>query len=140
MAKGGLVGTPIDKTPVGNDCINCWGLGKTFGDVSTPGILTVTLSGILTGDLWGPSFPESPNGSFELCQILPCTWQYNVSPYLITVVFGSDFTQVSAVVESLYIGFTSLNNPACVLEVDNELDSPIGTEYYGGNAVIMLGI
>jgi len=67
------MGEPVgDEYEVGNDCLECWGPGKTFGDVSTPKKIFITWAGL--GGIWAGG-----NKTFIGIQdsVEPCLWHYN---------------------------------------------------------------
>jgi hypothetical protein len=66
------------------ECSNCWGSGKTFGDVPTPSQVEVTVYGIEKGSSWLPGDPEPPNGSYTFDQdvLYPCRFNWSDGTWL----------------------------------------------------------
>ena len=71
------MGEPVgDEYESGDSCAQCWGPGKTFGDVSTPKKIFITwagLSGIFAGGNKTFIGIQEPGA--------PCLWHYNDGVY-----------------------------------------------------------
>lgn len=67
-----MIFRPIIEYEAGVACVNCWGAGKTFGDVPAPKRITMTGSGFVGAC-------AVCNGTFIAEQVLgtPCKWSFD---------------------------------------------------------------
>lgn len=119
-------------------CANCWGPGKTFGDVPTPGTVLATVYGIEKGTNWIGGDPEPPNGEYTLTQNLanPCRFDWSDGTWLIHwwayTVGGSLFTIELIGIE---FAFECTRAQNCRTYFTNELDDIPPSKYYAGAAL-----
>lgn len=62
----------IEEYVTGAACANCWGSGKTFGDIDTPKRITITGSGFA-----GACAPCNDTFIAEQDVFAPCLWKFN---------------------------------------------------------------
>ena len=90
------MGTPIIDSDPGALCAQCWGVGKSFGEV-TPKYLTCIISNVdfnPPGTEPGPN-DRLPNETFELTQTAAaCTFETIQDDYLVQVKFVAGVTSV----------------------------------------------
>ena len=76
--KGAIMGEPPGETYIAGElCSQCWGLGKTFGDLPTPLYLNILITG-LTGECSGG------NGKYVAKQTpgYPCHYDFSKTNYV----------------------------------------------------------
>ena len=120
------------------ECANCWGSGKTFGDVPTPSQVSVTLYGIEKGSNWMPVDPEPPNGTYTFDQdiLYPCRFNCSDGIWLMHwwayKIGGSVFTIELIGIE---FAFECTRDQNCRTYFVNEHTSPIDRKYHSGAAL-----
>lgn len=134
------MGTPIDKSPDGMPCTVCWGIGKPFGDIPTPAIMTAVFTGISKGDLWVAGDPEPIQGAFEMSQYASCQWLYSVDGLNVFLTFDLSDSNMTAAHSGLLVQFSSLLKPVCATHFVNDNQFPTSLKYYGGVCDISLGV
>lgn len=133
------MGTPIDKSPNGLPCPNCWGVGKPFGSGLPPLFVTLTFSGIVTGPAWHSGFPLPPNGTFVLTQThRPCYYRLLLGRFDFELKYWPEHTVVVIGLESPYVVYDSIGY-GCLLSSVNSFGSPGHYLYVNGTCSIVLG-
>lgn len=133
------MGTAIDEVPPGVTCPICWGAGKPFGDVGTPGIVTLTFSGIEAGSGQPAGWPPPPNGSYELSQVSGCGFQYFANDKYIVLDYLVGGTRVFFSWPPYSIVFTKIVGVVCALSLPNGLVEPPNQFWKNGQCNITLG-
>jgi hypothetical protein len=138
------MGTPIPLPIVppvvgpGGSCLNCWGPGKPFGDVSTPNMIIANFSGItyLPGNP-GPS-NEPLKGPFELLQLggIGCFYILQTEYWFIGIVFRSDETSVLVRDDLFDVQFDSLIETPCLTFLENQATG----QWQGGSCSITIPV
>ncbi len=103
------MGEPVEEYEEGNDCIRCWGVGKSFGDYPTPKRLYVTGSGFVGGC-------AVLNDTFIVKQtnLFPCKYELLGPPVDIVINFGATNTSFAISVSGVGVCY-SKNEGLCVL-------------------------
>jgi len=109
------MGTPLQPNEPGNDCINCFGVGKTFGDVVTPTIVQVRLTSLLPGEFYTEPAEQLP-------------WTLSGPPPR-TILFVMEIAPARPAFDQQFA-------PLCALDIESGLSWPAGTIMYGGFANI----
>lgn len=132
------MGTPLTANEPGDDCIFCWGVGKRFGDTTTPRVIIVTLTNLITGDFGSSTIAAQLLVPHLLEQtIAPCVWEIETDGFLWRLNFPAGVTTL--VVERISDGRRAfLDNfpPPCSLTFDNALALPANNIAFGGSASI----
>ena len=119
------------------ECSNCWGPGKTFGDIPTPSETQLSLYGIEKGNDWNPGDPEPPNGTYTLSQdpLNPCRFNWSDGTWLIhwwAYQVGGSHLSVELI--AIEYAFEDTRAQNCRTYFTNEHTIPAGCKYYGGAA------
>ena len=133
------MGTPIDRSPAGVPCVNCWGSSKTFGDVFTPKYVTVAVTGIEKGTRWIPADGNPPNGVYDLAQdlSLPCKFANYDNGYVIELFYWPAYSAFQIITPNSSIAFIKVS-AICKVSFHSRLYLP-GESFVDGIAKITLG-
>ncbi len=109
------MGTPAPIFSDGLDCGFCWGIGKTFGDGTTPKYITLDIVGNIKSDIWLPIHGDPVNGRFTLEQrdLAPCQFDNRGILDNKSVVFELFVTDVTIRNDIGTVVFRQLNAPLC---------------------------
>lgn len=122
------MGNKPDPYEPGEDCTNCWGEGKEWGDYPTPKKVTVTFSGIDNHELL-PPFPNGVPFTCEQSVESPCIWigefpEMTPDGFTLFVQYGigapnnSQLVAFGGVIGTPY--FEDTNNVNCAVHFNNE--------------------
>jgi len=132
------MGTPLPPNENGQPCINCWGLGKDFGDFNTPLVLPVTFCDLQPGEFW---IPEDEalllQTHYAIQQFQPCLWTVVFGGYSINIAFSAFESQLLFV--NISTGkpvFVSTFFGICNRRHDNFSQLPAGCQACGGIGII----
>lgn len=118
---------------IGNDCLNCYGVGET------PLNYYVSFFGIKRGFWWLPWMGQPPSGWFQVTQLplAPCTWELLLGPGNIIryTSFGAQTVLLFDRVLALPI-FSSTVGVACVRFHSNFYNTPFNNFFWGGYAFV----
>ena len=136
------MGTPIppiiEPPPVdaGDACSICWGVGKPFGDLETPSVVVIDISGINKGVGWTPAYGEPTKGRYALGQTIlgACQWIHHIDNVLIEFRFDAFDTFLNVTTDKGFFCLIHASGPPCQLEVENLLS----VIFTGGTAVITI--
>jgi len=115
----------IDKYESGISCPNCWGPGKTFGDVPGPKRIRLTASGFVGAC-------AVCNGTFILEQtvLLPCIYYLDDGSTVAEVIFGVANTQFTMEISggaNCYLqveGLCALSSNFGAVTIEIKIDEP----------------
>lgn len=135
-----IMGTKIPRiivpgeVPAGVACSNCWGIGKTFGNVDTPSEIIMTVSGVNKGPDWVPFQGEPPNTVMTLEQVAgtPCRYDGSDGTNFGTVIFDAGETVVIALSFRQQGGFINENADLCALSITGNT-----SDYFTGGSVVL---
>lgn len=136
------MGTPVpppivpDPVGAGDDYIECWGIGKPFGDDDTPGQVTASVSGINKGPAWFSGDGEPQNGVFTLTQsiILPNVFNMFTATHGFSLAFSTPIS--SFVIFNIALAFQFLNEVGfpCPILFQNQITD----KFVGGSVLITI--
>lgn len=132
------MGTPLPPNEPGNDCNNCFGPGKTFGDVTTPHVIQLRLTSLLPGQHYTPEWEQFLLTTHYLEQSVdPCQYRIDSNDFRFDVIWGV----FNSAVQVVYLprAWQVFDAPAaelCVIDVPNNLQTAPGTIMYAGFANI----
>lgn len=132
------MGTPLPPNEPGDDCINCWGPNKPFGDGPTPLTITVTLEDLEPGTFWIPSQEQLLLTPHLLQQIpVSCSWSINDG----TFVFLLQYLPTRTILDVFNLNpfspaFVARPPTPCLQELDNDNTAPSGIYAFSGFAAI----
>jgi hypothetical protein len=129
------MGTPVPPLPVGRRCDICWGPGLRFGDVPTPGVLVMTVSGIGKTAFWEVSDGEPVDGTFEVPQdlLVPCFWLLRIGLFRIHLLFQDEESEVRANNAEGSFCFFQRSDDKCVSEYLDNVPNPA---FEGGSIIV----
>lgn len=128
------MGTPLPENLIDNDCANCWGPGKTFGDFDTPRVINVALTKLLPGEHWNPDHEQLLLTTHLLeQQIGNCLWAIDDGIFFWRYQFGLFFT-IATVRRNADNKPVFVDNfpPTCNTDIESSLLQPLGNVAYGG--------
>lgn len=136
------MGIPIDPPIIvppagsGDNCLNCWGTGKIFGDGDTPDEIWLEFSGIQKGPNWVPADGEAIDGLFQLLQVpfSPCAYLASEIDWLIDCTFENNDTTVGVLAATGPIVFQAFSNEKCEVFVSNKTDD----HFTSGSCLIII--
>lgn len=135
------MGTPTPPNPGGNQCASCWGVGKEFGPVQTPRVITVTLSGLQPGEEWDADDEMillTPHLLFQTQ--FPCTfeirddrfqWHINWEPHRTGCCVTRNRDNASV--------FQQGGGAPCIVVLVNFNDNPVGVAAFSGHFSVQFG-
>ena len=132
------MGTPLPPVNDGDPCTSCWGPGKDFGDIATPDVIKLQLTSQLPGEFFTPALQTFLLQTHWLEQFsTPCHYRIEANDFRFDVLWFPIFTVVQIVQKTTTHGVFD-NPPAdpCLLDIENNLQNPIGTIMFGGFANI----
>ena len=130
------MGTPLPPNKPGNNCAWCWGVGKEFGDTTTPHVITAQLYSLQPGEFW--------EQNDELLLLTPHLMIQGGNPCFFGIddgifawslqYFGATtFFRVNRNADGLP-AFRDSIPPACQLSLVNGLRGPVGNVAFDGHA------
>ncbi len=126
---------PFGPVPDGMDCINCWGIGKPFGDGDTPEQIQITFSGVNKGPTWAPADGEEIDGTFALAQFaVGCAYRNVGGDHFIQVIFQAGRTTVSGHSTTGRSAFAADIFTPCLTDFVNEAAG----NFQDGSAIIVI--
>lgn len=130
------MGTPLPPNEPGNPCNLCWGVGKEFGNYSTPRFITMILEGILPGDDWDPDHEQLLLTPHLLDQVItPCDWDIDDGifrwQYGFTVAGTSCYVTRKSDSRTVFLADTGVD---CQIRVPNQLITGWNVIAYNGFA------
>lgn len=125
----GIIPKPI---VVGAPCLRC------FGALTTPQLIKVFFSGIMTGDDWTPDHMLPPNGYHDYIQhpVNTCQWRLIQPGPLGTLSFAAGNSGISIYEDIAHRIFWDLIMVNCHRYFSNRQNNPAGEHWYGGNAFV----
>lgn len=132
------MGTPIPPNEPANNCAQCWGPGKAFGDFPTPRFMSVELTKFLPGEFWLPEYELLLLTTHDLVQLgPPCQWQVVAPPFQWFLNYAPGFTFfMVAHTPTGKLAFFEPNAPDCAIDFPSSLVAPNNRIAYGGFANI----
>lgn len=120
------MGTPLPPNEPGDNCFVCWGVGKRFGDTTTPRIITVQLFDLQQGDFWNANDEQLLLTPHSLIQGPgPCVYSVNDEKFSWVLVYFFDRTLLIIIrVSDTKVVFRHEATPICLLTIPNELTDP----------------
>lgn len=125
-----------EPAPAGDDCIICWGEGKTFGDRPTPSKVDVLLFNIEKNPLQGDPDIKEPNGWWTLTQTDPCVWEYDWAPWWIRWIILADQTLLSVICAGVAPAFAGVSDEICHTVFKSVLEEN-DWWFFGGSGIIL---
>lgn len=128
------MGTPLPPNEPGTPCTRCFGIGKAFGDVSTPKFITVQLHDLQPGDFWDPDDEQELLTPTLLSQAgLACDWNLGTSAFTwIWAWRGAGSTIIIQHTPTNKRAFESFAAPNCLLEYSSDLVVPANNFTFAG--------
>ncbi len=132
------MGQTLPISDPGVTCPNCFGPGKTFGDVITPRYVIVTFKDIQPGPAYNGDSLEHLNVTVELIQDsgLPCTWGLNSASGSYLLFWSSGQALLQWHDGDGFPVFFSPVNPLCSVEFPGSLGPQPAQRYFGGTAEV----
>lgn len=130
-----LMGTPLPPNEPGNNCPNCWGPAKPFGDGNTPKVLTVQLFDLAQGINWIPALQKLLLTPHLLIQgPLPCNYGVEDAEFAWSWVWTPTRTAAEVLhLETDSRAFLASVGTLCSTAFDNDNIQPIGNYAFNGS-------
>lgn len=132
------MGTPLPPNESGNRCDSCWGLGKEFGDTTTPRVVEATLISIEPGELWVASDDQQLLTPHSLIQTAhSCSWLIDDGTFIWSLNYNVQFTsfEVKRKSDNKEVFVDPLGDP-CHVVVPNGHTDPAGVIAFNGYVVL----
>ena len=125
------MGTPIippvdpDPSPASTKCVECWGVGKDFGNLETPIYMQVTFAGMQKGQNWIAAAGEPSDGTLRLRQspFVPCLWTLVVGDNEYALYLFSAETKVRIIRNGLFNSYMLVSSEGCSSFLVNDVDN-----------------
>lgn len=136
--RGIEMGTPLPPNEPGDNCFVCWGVGKKFGNTTTPRIINVRLSALSPGDFWDPADEQLLLTPHSLVQGPgPCRFQVSDAKFSWELIYFFDRTLLSIIrLSDTKVVFRHEAGPNCLTSIPNQLIVPTDVVAFNGFANI----
>jgi len=136
--RGIKMGTPLPPNEPGDNCFVCWGVGKSFGNTTTPRKIGVQLFGLEPGDFWDADDDQLLLTPHCLIQGPgACRWQVSDARFSWELIYFFDKTLLSIIrLSDTKVVFRHESSPICLTFIPNELTDPDDVVAFNGNATV----